>query len=236
MSGSGATDGAGSSSASTSSTTSTTTSATTQAAAPAAAAGETVWALRLVNAQNPLPEGFSVETRSIKGYENRQFDARAADALEQMLHDAQQAGNQLYLVSAYRSVARQKALFQRKTNAFLAEGFPQAEAEKQAAMWVARPGTSEHNLGLAADIVSADWYKTHNDLTADFETTPQFAWLKEHCAAYGFVIRYPKGKENVTGVTYEPWHYRYVGMEAAVEISKTGATLEEYLQKTGKTT
>lgn len=197
-------------------------------AAPAMAAAS-AWQLRLVNAANHLPDDFDVATTPISGYENRLFDARAADSLQNMLSAAEAAGRQLYLVSAYRSVARQKALFERKTAAFAAEGFPQAEAEKQAAMWVARPGTSEHNLGLAADIVSADWYKTNSDLTADFEKTEEFTWLSQNAAEYGFILRYPNGKENITGVTYEPWHYRYVGVDAAREITKKGVTLEEYV-------
>jgi D-alanyl-D-alanine carboxypeptidase len=202
------------------------------AAAPAAASANLGWATRLVNAANPLPDDFSVKTVLIQGYENRPFDARAADALEAMLADAEAAGCKLYLVSAYRSVERQTALFARKTNYFLQEGFPQDEAEKQAAQWVARPGTSEHNLGLAVDLVSADWYQTHNDLTADFDQTSAFAWLQAHCAEYGFVLRYPKGKETITGVTYEPWHYRYVGQQAAQELTAQGLTLEEYTERT----
>jgi D-alanyl-D-alanine carboxypeptidase len=185
---------------------------------------------RLVNAQNPLPENFTVETVNITGYDERPFDKRAAPDLEALLADAEAAGCKLYLVSGYRSVERQTALFRRKTNAFLAEGFDQAEAERQAAMWVARPGTSEHNTGLAADLVSADWYAHHNDLTADFDTTPEFEWLLAHCAEYGFILRYPKEKENITGVTYEPWHYRYVGKQAAADIMRSGGTLEEYTE------
>ena len=197
-------------------------------AAATAAAMTEAWELRLVNASHPLPDGFNVETRAISGYENRRFDARAADALEAMLDGAEQAGYQLYLVSAYRSVERQTALFNRKVQAYCSEGMPQEEAEKQAARWVARPGTSEHNLGLAADLVSANWYSAHNDLTEEFEQTPHFAWLQAHCAEYGFILRYPKGKEIVTGVSYEPWHYRYVGKEAAAAIMAAGQTLEEY--------
>lgn len=200
-------------------------------AAAAAVPGED-WATRLVNAANPLPEDFSVKTVMIEGYENRPFDARAADALEAMLADAEAAGCKLYLVSAYRSVDRQRSLFARKTQSFADEGFPRDEAEKQAAQWVARPGTSEHNLGLAADIVSANWYAGHDDLTADFDQTPEFEWLQAHCAEYGFILRYPQGKETVTGITYEPWHYRYVGKDAAAQIMGQGITLEEYNQKT----
>ena len=147
-----------------------------------------------------------------------------------MLHDAEQEGCKLYLVSGYRSIGRQRALFQIKTESFVKQGLALEQAEQEAARWVARPGTSEHNLGLAADIVSADWYTTHNDLTEDFEQTPAFAWLKANCAEYGFILRYPKDKEAVTGVSYEPWHYRYVGQEAAKQIILTGITLEEYLQ------
>ena len=204
-------------------------SGSSSAAAPAAAPADgDGWMTRLVNAANPLPEGFTVETVDIRGYENRPFDKRAAADLEAMLADAEAAGCKLYLVSGYRSVERQTALFKRKTNSFMAEGFSREEAEKQAAMWVARPGTSEHNTGLAADIVSADWYSKHSDLTADFEDTPEFEWLYAHCADYGFILRYPRGKENVTGVTYEPWHYRYVGKDAAKAIMQAGGTLEEY--------
>ena len=196
------------------------------AAAPAAAT-VSAWQLRIVNGKNPLPEDFSVATVPIAGYENRLFDARAAKELQAMLQAAEAAGCKLYLVSAYRSVERQAALYRRKTQSFVSEGFTQEEAEKQAAMWVARPGTSEHNLGLAADIVSVDWYKTNSDLTEAFEKTPHFAWLQANAAEYGFILRYPRGKEAITGVTYEPWHYRYVGKEAAKKIAASGKTLEE---------
>jgi len=226
ISGSGSdTDSSSGSSSSSSNSNSDSSSAAANAAAPGDA---DAWMTRLVNAATPLPENFSVETVNIQGYDERLFDKRAAPALESMLADAEKAGCKLYLVSGYRSVERQAALFKRKTNAFLAEGFAQDEAERQAAMWVARPGTSEHNTGLAADIVSANWYASHDDLTADFENTPEFSWLLEHCAEYGFILRYPKGKEDVTGITYEPWHYRYVGEEAAAQIMEAGSTLEEY--------
>lgn len=199
-------------------------------AATASAEAASNWQLRLVNAANPLPDDFEPETSNIAGYEHRPFDMRAADWLEKMLHDAEQDGCKLYLVSGYRSIGRQRALFQIKTEELMQQGLAAQQAEQEAARWVARPGTSEHNLGLAADIVSADWYTTHNDLTEDFEQTPAFAWLKANCAEYGFILRYPKEKEAVTGISYEPWHYRYVGQEAAKQIMLTGITLEEYLQ------
>ena len=165
-----------------------------------------------------------METVDIRGYENRPFDKRAAADLEAMLADAEAAGCKLYLVSGYRSVERQTALFKRKTNSFMAEGFSREEAEKQAAMWVARPGTSEHQLGLAVDIVDLD----HQLLDESQEQTAVQQWLMTNSWRYGFILRYPRGKENVTGVTYEPWHYRYVGKDAAKAIMQAGGTLEEY--------
>lgn len=208
-------------------------SSSVKPAAAAAGFPEGEWSLRLVNAQNTLPEDFAPETTSIPGYDSRPFDSRAAYALTQMLDAAEAAGNKLYLVSSYRSIERQTALFQRKTNQYKAEGLPQEQAEAEAAKLVARPGQSEHNLGLAADIVSSDWYTSNTDLTEAFENTEAFAWLQQNAASYGFILRYPKDKQAITGVSYEPWHYRYVGPSAAAEIAKTGITLEEYCQQKG---
>ncbi len=192
---------------------------------------EEEWNMKLVNAQNPLMEGFVVELRSIKGYDERLFDIRAADELEALLDAAKTDGLELFLVSAYRTPQRQATLFENKVQSFLNEGFMRSEAEKQAVMWVARAYTSEHNLGLAADLVSKDWYKANDDLTQEFENTPHFKWLVQNCAEYGFILRYPKEKENITGVAYEPWHFRYVGQEAAKIIMQSGVTLEEYLKE-----
>ncbi len=188
------------------------------------------WNMVLVNAQNPLKEGFDVEMRLIEGYENRLFDERAANELEAMLNAAKQAGLELYLVSAYRTPERQATLYENKVQSFIKEGFMRSEAEKQAAMWVARPYTSEHNLGLAADIASKDWYKENDDLTQDFEKTEHFSWLLENCADYGFILRYQRGKEHITGIAYEPWHYRYVGKEAASIIMQRNLSLEEWVE------
>ena len=185
------------------------------------------WRTLLVNAENPLPADFEVEAAPVKDYEDRLFDARAVEDLERMLEGAADAGLPLYLVSTYRSVERQTALYKRKVNYYLGQGLAQEQAEQQAARWVAAPGTSEHNLGLAADIVSAGWYSEHDDLTGEFEQTPEFEWLSAHCMEYGFVLRYPKDKTQLTGVEYEPWHYRYVGVEAAQYLTENGLCLEE---------
>lgn len=185
----------------------------------------------LVNRENPLAEDYSVQTRKVvyNGSESdKLFDVRAAESLEAMLNDAKAAGYPMYLVSTYRTVSYQKGLFGRKVQEYLNYGYTQAAAEEEAAKWVAIPGTSEHNLGLAADIVSSTWYNENNDLTQEFENTGHFVWLYEHCADYGFILRYPSGKESVTGIVYEPWHYRYVGQEAAQYIMENNLTLEEF--------
>lgn len=208
-----------------------TTAPTSSTAAANAAVVDNFWELTLVNAANPLPEDFKVSTCEISGYEKRAFDARAACALEALLSDAKRADNNLYLVSAYRSISKQKALFERKTAFYKKQGLSQSDAERAASAWVARPGTSEHNLGLAADIVSENWYSHHNDLNAEFDKTKEYDWLAAHAQDYGFILRYPKGKENITGISYEPWHYRYVGINAARKIKSESLTLEEYKEK-----
>ena len=111
----------------------------------------------------------------------------------------------------------------------LAEGNDQQAAEDEAATVVARPGCSEHNTGLAVDVECADFA----DLDEGFRDTFAYEWLMEHCAEYGFILRFPQDKEDITGVIYEPWHYRYVGVEAATEIMSRGLCLEEYLEEKG---
>ena len=181
----------------------------------------------LVNVHHPLEDDFDVTTREIKGT-GRLFDVRAADRLEKMLDDAARAGYPMYLVSTYRTIDYQKGLYNNKVKEYLNMGYDQRTAESEAAKWVAIPGTSEHNLGLAADIVSSIWYNSHSDLTQDFEETEHFKWLYENCADYGFILRFPKGKESITEIVYEPWHYRYVGQEVAHYIMENDLTLEEF--------
>lgn len=184
----------------------------------------------LVNSRHPLTEDYQVDTREIPGTEGKLFDARVIDKLERMLDDARRAGYPLYVVSTYRTIEYQKGLYSREVQQYLDQGYDQEAAEKEAARWVAIPGTSEHNLGLTADIVSSTWYNDHSDLTEEFENTEHFKWLYEHCAEYGFILRYPKDKEDVTGIVYEPWHYRYVGEEVAKYIMENNLTLEEFLE------
>jgi len=182
------------------------------------------WALRLVNWEHPLPEDFQIP-KLTKLRNGHAIDSRAYPALQAMMDDCRAEGLRPLICSSYRTGEKQKELFERKTRYYLNQGYGQAEAEKQAAQWVARPGTSEHQVGLAVDIVDTSYQL----LDEAQERTAVQKWLMAHCAEYGFILRYPTEKSALTGVNYEPWHYRYVGEAAAREIMDQGICLEEYL-------
>lgn len=184
--------------------------------------------LLLVNGSNPLPDNYdyTAELTTIpEEYHNLQLDQINKNIwpyLKAMIDDARSEGVKLYVCSPYRSYNTQKILFDRQVQKQIAAGVPESQAEDKAATIVARPGTSEHHTGLAADM----------NFTDDaFENTPMFAWLTEHCQDYGFIMRYPKDKIDVTGVIYESWHYRFVGINVAKDIKSKGVTLEEYLDE-----
>lgn len=181
------------------------------------------WYLTLVNTDHPLPEDWSVETKKLSN--GLQIDARIYDALTCMLNDCKAEGLSPVVCSAYRTVTKQQELFDKKINKYMSDGLSYEEAYEAASTVVAIPGTSEHNLGLAVDICALD-YQLLNDAQAE---TPEQKWLMEHCAEYGFILRYPKGKENITGIIWEPWHYRYVGVELAQAITDSGLCFEEYM-------
>lgn len=184
---------------------------------------EDPWYLVLVNPWYPLPENYEFELTTVTG--KYKVDSRCADALKQMLADCKAAGHTPYICSAYRTWDDQVYLFDKKVNSFISKGYSEAEAKVLAAKETAVPGTSEHQLGLAADILcqSRPWLDEGQAKTA----TQQ--WLMANCHKYGFILRYPKGTTDITGIIYEPWHYRYVGVEIATEIMTKGITLEEYL-------
>lgn len=185
----------------------------------------------LVNRKNPLTADFQVETRRIVNNgtaTDYMFDVRVADRLEAMLKAAVDAGYPVLIRSAHRTINYQQMLYSNKVNAYLNAGYAQAAAEAEAAKWVAPPGTSEHNLGIVTDIVNKGYT---GELEQYFDQNPLFTWLVENCADYGFILRYPKGKESVTGIVYEPWHYRYVGEEVARYIMENNLTLEEYWEE-----
>lgn len=178
----------------------------------------------LVNKQNALPDDYKpndlvypdVPFLFKEKIEKRMLRKEAAEALEKLFAAAKEDGVALAGVSAYRSHATQKALFER---------YVKKDGEAKARTYSAVPGTSEHETGLAIDVSGSDGKCAASDCFAD---TKEAEWLAEHAPEYGFIIRYPKGKENITGYQYEPWHLRYVGTEIAKETAEKGITLEEY--------
>ena len=184
---------------------------------------EADWRLLLVNPWNALPEDYEVELATLSN--GLQVDARIYDDLNDMLTDCRAAGLEPIVCSAYRTQATQTRLYNNKVARVRASGVPEDQVEAEAARWVAKPGTSEHQTGLALDIVAA----SYQILDEKQEDTAEQQWLMENSWKYGFILRYPSEKSAVTGIGYEPWHYRYVGKAAAAEIYRTGVCLEEYL-------
>ena len=182
------------------------------------------WMLTLVNTQQPLSAELDFPKDTINGYT---FDARAIDDLRSMLEAAKDDGINLLICSAYRSVAKQTELFERKVKQYQNAGYSYEDAYNIAKTIVAIPGTSEHHTGLAADIITVDYQV----LDEGFANTSAYQWLKENCTKYGFIMRYPKEKQDITGIIYEPWHYRYVGKNAAEVISANDWCLEEYIEQ-----
>lgn len=181
------------------------------------------WRLILVNKQNYIPDNYSVNLVNVNG--SKQVDERIAADTTAMLEAAREDGVSLMIVSAYRSEERQISLFNSKVRRNMSRGMSYMDAYAEASYSVTVPGTSEHQLGLALDILGSG----HSSMTESFADTPAGKWLRENCANYGFILRYPKDKECVTGIIYEPWHFRYVGKEYAHEIMDNGITLEEFV-------
>ena len=177
----------------------------------------------LVNPWNTLPDGYQVELVTLS--EQDWIAEICAESLKRMFSDCENAGHNIMIVSAYRTQADQEYLYDRKVDSYLELEWELEEAKKEAAKSVAVPGTSEHQLGLAVDILDLSYpYLNENQAS-----TPAQKWLMEHCYEYGFILRYPVGTTEITGIIFEPWHYRYVGVEIAQEIMNLGITLEEYL-------
>ena len=184
------------------------------------------WNMTLVNAENPMQEGYVPELAEVEnGYS---VDARIAEDLNAMLAAERADGSQPQICSAYRSVEKQVQVFNDTVNSWINQGSSFWDAYQRTTQEVALPGTSEHGIGLAVDIVS----NQYAELDAKQAETKEAQWLQEHCYEYGFILRYPPEKQSLTGIIYEPWHYRYVGREMAQKIKESGLTLEEYLGKT----
>ena len=181
------------------------------------------WNLTPANRLNPLSPDYTVSLKTIQN--NHKVDERIYGDLNAMLNDAYYFGYSPVICASYRTMAVQQNLFRAKVADFIEQGLTLAEAEAEAAKIVAVPGTSEHQLGLAVDIVSSDYQL----LDKQQEETPEQKWLMANSWKYGFILRYPEGKSEITGISYEPWHYRYVGRDAAKVIYENGLTLEEYI-------
>ena len=208
---------------------------TTPAETKAPTASENDWALYVIGNNNPLPDDFSVETKLVSN--SGQLDVRCADYAIQMLKDAADQNVGLYVTSAYRSIQKQSENMESYINTLMSQGYTKEAATEQAHKEIALPGHSEHNAGLAMDIVSDNYWSSHSDLEESFDQLPQYTWLIENSWKYGFILSYPKGKEGITGFIYEPWHYRFVGLEHAKKIhevyEETGEflTVNEYIEQ-----
>lgn len=185
------------------------------------------WKLILINKECPIPEGYEPELGTIRG--NIKSDVRVIEHVLAMIQAAKEDGVTLAICSPYRDYDRQVMLFERKVKSYIKQGKPEEEAYELASQTVAIPGTSEHQAGLAFDFISDDY----TTLDAGFADCAAGKWLKANAAEYGFILRYPLGKEDVTEIEFEPWHYRYVGQEAAADIMGQEICLEEYVEQIG---
>ncbi len=178
------------------------------------------WKLMLVNRDYILPQDYSPALAEAAKGTGVRMDARVAPEYQKMYDAAKKDGITLTPLSGHRRISTQKTNFENKINYYMSQGYDRTTATQKAAQIILPPGTSEHNAGLAMDIISLD---------VSFENTAAFRWLQEHAQDYGFILRYPKNKESITAITYEPWHWRYVGVEDAKKIKASGQCLEEYL-------
>ena len=182
------------------------------------------WNLILVNRDSYIPDDYQVELTELSN--GKKVDSRIYPELQEMFNDARAQGYGLFVREGYRTQEEQQQLMDERIEAYENEGKSKSEAKKLAEQWVAIPGTSEHQLGIAVDI-NADTTKSSSD--------DVYNWLAENAHTYGFIKRYPSNKTDITGVINEPWHYRYVGKEAASKIYSQGICLEEYIDTLGYT-
>ena len=178
------------------------------------------WALTLINKNYTLEKTYSPVLAPVIEGSSVTADSRVAEAYQAMYNDALEQGCILTPYAGYCSYQRQQTNFENKVQAFVLQGMTREEAELNAEQRVEQGGCSENNAGLAVDVISA---------SAGFASTNEFKWLTEHAHKYGFVLRYPDDKAEITGMIYQPWHWRYVGVEAAQQMKAANQCLEEYL-------
>ena len=187
------------------------------------------WYMKLVNPDNSVDQSFisnvdllEINSKYTSGSQSsKMLDRRVVESFENMCKAAEEDGIAMISISSYRTYSYQENLYKNRVQRCINEGMSRTEAEKKAATIVALPGTSEHHLGLAVDI---------NSVETSFENTTAFRWLQENAENFGFILRYPKDKQDITKIIYEPWHYRYVGVEHAKAINDLGMCLEEYVE------
>ena len=185
-----------------------------------AESSESDWALMLINRSNPIPDDYQVgDLVELRG--GQKVDRRIYPDLQAMFDAARADGVYPIVGSGFRTTEKQQQLMDDKIAAYRAEGHSEEEARRLAESWVAIPGTSEHQTGICADINAAGGSDSTNEEV--------YAWLRDHAHRFGFILRYPEDKTDITGTIYEPWHYRYVGIAAATEIYNSNLCLEEYL-------
>lgn len=186
------------------------------------------WNLVLVNPWESLPADFEPALVQV---DNEQLIAeRIESAWNNWKEAALEAGHRLFLASGYRTVERQENNFNNQLEAYLNEGLSEEEARERTMEYLTEPGHSEHHTGLALDIVDDEWIIAGNGLDVEYETQDSQQWLVDTMTDFGFILRYPEGKEEVTGIQYEPWHFRYVGEDNAQFMFEHDLVLEEYIE------
>lgn len=186
------------------------------------------WNLILVGPFDALPEGYNPEL--VEVFNQERVDVRVEDAWNNWYQAGLDAGHRLFFASGYRSIDLQRNNFNREIQMNMDTGMSEEEAITKAKEFLTEPGHSEHHTGLALDIVDEEWIFSGNDLEPEYETQASQHWLASTMDDYGFILRYPEGKEEITGILYEPWHFRYVGVENAKFIVEHELALEEYLE------
>lgn len=193
------------------------------------------WNLILVNPMKALPEDFDIELAEVDN--EQRIDGRIVDAWTSWKDAALAEGHRLFFASGYRDVERQRTNFNRSIQQYMDEGMTEAKAIEKSKEYLTEPGHSEHHTGLALDIVDEEWIVSGRGLEPEYENEESQKWLVSTMSDYGFILRYPEGKEDITAIQYEPWHFRYVGVEHAKFMEANDLTLEEYhelLTKVGK--
>ena len=184
---------------------------------------EDMWCLILTNAEYPVPEDYAVTLRDVPGTDQK-VDERIYEPLINMLEAMKAEGLSPVVCSGYRTLDKQEKLFNRKVSAYVKKGRSKEESYTLARQTLSIPGSGEHCLGLAVDFYT----RSYHQLERAFEKTPEGKWLREHAQDYGFTLRYDEGKEEITGIEYEPWHFRYVGVDVARYLKEHNLSLEEF--------